>query len=189
MKPLALALLMAALPCAAQSVSSAYRPDRVNGVIERGGMEPAVMPPGPRLNLQNERVVWIALSNEHVDRRQRLPETEIVAAKAGTAAKAVVFFDFNSAVPRNPEVLDRLALDEAASVRIIGRADDLGPARYNQKLSERRAAAVASLLKARGVPAGRIVTEGRGEADPVGGYDTAGRALNRQAETLVEAAQ
>jgi outer membrane protein OmpA-like peptidoglycan-associated protein len=66
----------------------------------------------------------------------------------------------------------------------------VGTASYNLDLSRRRAAAVADYLTARGVPAARLATSGRGETDPVAPNDTdADRQLNRRVEVVVTAGQ
>jgi OmpA-OmpF porin, OOP family len=49
---------------------------------------------------------------------------------------------------------------------VIGHADRAGSDAYNQRLSERRSAAVRDALVQRGIPANEIVTMGRGERDP-----------------------
>ncbi len=178
---------MVALPAHGQDTSSFYRPDRVDGTIAAGAMDLYAMTPGPRINLKNQRVVWITLASEQVDPRQRLPLPDAGEVRADVR-KAVVFFGFDSAVPLNPEVVDSLTIEGSPTVRIIGRTDHVGSARYNKKLSQRRATAVAALIEARGVPMARIVAEGRGKSDLIGGEDNQGRALNRQAETIIEVA-
>ncbi|WP_028225580.1 type VI secretion system protein TssL, long form [Paraburkholderia ferrariae] len=56
----------------------------------------------------------------------------------------------------------------------------------NQMLSEKRAAYVADVLMAHGVPAGRIEAIGKGDAEPVADNTSAqGRSRNRRVEVLV----
>jgi len=53
-------------------------------------------------------------------------------------------------------------------------------------LSEKRAAAVADVLRGRGVAAARIRTEGRGDAVPLADNATvSGRAKNRRVDIVV----
>ncbi len=52
-------------------------------------------------------------------------------------------------------------------VLVTGHADRIGKDSYNQKLSERRAAAVKDYLVSQGVEANRIETAAKGEAEPV----------------------
>lgn len=71
-------------------------------------------------------------------------------------------------------------------IRITGHTDSTGSDAFNVDLSERRAAAVKNYLVARGIDASRLVTAGRGAAEPVASNDTeAGRALNRRTEITV----
>ncbi|HWA12395.1 MAG TPA: OmpA family protein [Burkholderiales bacterium] len=58
-----------------------------------------------------------------------------------------------------------------AEISAIGHTDRIGTEAYNQTLSEKRASAVKDYLVSRGVPAGKIRTEGRGKSEPVTGDD------------------
>ncbi|MBS1210804.1 MAG: ompA family protein [Proteobacteria bacterium] len=51
----------------------------------------------------------------------------------------------------------------------VGHADRIGTADYNQKLSEKRAAAVKDFLVGQGIPANKVYTEGKGKTQPVTG--------------------
>ena len=55
------------------------------------------------------------------------------------------------------------------SIDVVGHADRIGQDAYNQKLSERRAAAVKAYLVKKGVPSDKIRNEGRGESESVTG--------------------
>jgi OOP family OmpA-OmpF porin len=92
-------------------------------------------------------------------------------AKITVAADAL--FDFNKATLR-PE--GKAKIDEVAAkaqslvlevVIAVGHADRIGGAAYNQKLSEKRAAAVKDYMVSKGIPANRIYTEGKGSKQPV----------------------
>jgi outer membrane protein OmpA-like peptidoglycan-associated protein len=73
-----------------------------------------------------------------------------------------------------------------STVQVIGHTDNVGAASYNQDLSQRRAGAVASVLRDYGVPGGRIVSVGRGEDQPVASNLTPeGRAQNRRVEIII----
>jgi len=67
-------------------------------------------------------------------------------------------------------------------MNIIGHTDSVGPEAYNQKLSERRAQAVADYFATEGeVPQQTLQVSGRGESEPIASNDTdAGRAQNRR---------
>lgn len=73
-----------------------------------------------------------------------------------------------------------------STIQIIGHTDNEGDAAYNQRLSERRANAVADVLLNEGVPFGRIQTIGRGEDQPITSNLTPeGRAQNRRVEIVI----
>jgi outer membrane protein OmpA-like peptidoglycan-associated protein len=105
-----------------------------------------------------------------------------------------VLFDFNSSALRPAS---RDALRQMASVfqqypnttlQIEGFTDSIGTASYNQRLSVRRADAVADYLEQLGVSNGRLQTLGFGENQPVATNSTAaGRQQNRRVEIHVRA--
>ncbi len=69
----------------------------------------------------------------------------------------------------------------AAHETIVGYTDTAGTADYNQRLSERRAKAVADALVAKGAAADGISVEGKGKADPaVATGDGVREPLNRR---------
>jgi len=81
---------------------------------------------------------------------------------------------------------DNLNRYPSSQVEIIGHTDNTGSAAYNQDLSQRRAAAVASVLRSAGVPGGRLVSYGRGESQPIASNLTVqGRAQNRRVEIVI----
>ncbi|MFN6952304.1 MAG: OmpA family protein [Albidovulum sp.] len=83
-------------------------------------------------------------------------------------------------------VADNLNRYPNSRVEIIGHTDSTGSASYNQDLSQRRAMAVAAILRGAGVAGGRIVAYGRGEDMPVASNLTPeGRAQNRRVEILI----
>ena len=68
-------------------------------------------------------------------------------------------------------------------VEVAGHTDSTGSDQYNQALSERRAASVASYLRGRGVMGERIIMIGMGESRPVADNGTVeGRQANRRVE-------
>ena len=82
-------------------------------------------------------------------------------------------FDFNRADLR-PESRETLALiagilftSEDFAITITGHTDARGNRQYNQRLSERRARAVADFLIEAGLAAERFTVEGLGEAYPL----------------------
>jgi OmpA-OmpF porin, OOP family len=85
----------------------------------------------------------------------------------------LVFFDFDRS-DITPEA-DRVIVQAANNAKVAtvtritltGHADRSGPVAYNQRLSERRANAVAARLVREGIPPSAIVTIGRGETQPL----------------------
>lgn len=123
------------------------------------------------------------------------PPAPVAAAAPAPKRKIVlrgVSFDFDSARLRADA---RPILDEAATmlrenpevrVAVEGHTDAVGSDAYNERLSERRAGAVADALAAEGVARSRLAVAGRGEASPVASNETdEGRAQNRRVELRV----
>jgi outer membrane protein OmpA-like peptidoglycan-associated protein len=89
------------------------------------------------------------------------------------------------------QLLDRLAgllAGEPGVVIVVqGYTDSTGSDAINGPLSERRASAVREYLLATGVPAGQVVAQGLGSADPVADNATAqGRQANRRSDVVVK---
>jgi outer membrane protein OmpA-like peptidoglycan-associated protein len=83
-------------------------------------------------------------------------------------------------------VADNLNRYPNTRVEVIGHTDNTGAAAYNQDLSDRRAGAVAAILRGAGVSGARIVAYGRGESMPVASNLTPeGKAQNRRVEILI----
>ena len=100
-----------------------------------------------------------------------------------------ISFDFDSATirPESESLLNTLSAGlkaaTAPSIAVIGHTSSEGSDEYNDKLSQRRAEAVAAAVIARGIEADRISAEGRGERQPIADNVTeAGRSLNRRVE-------
>lgn len=71
-------------------------------------------------------------------------------------------------------------------IEVVGHTDNTGSAAYNQDLSQRRAVAVADVLRGSGVPSARVTAYGRGEDAPIASNQTeAGRAQNRRVEIII----
>ena len=83
-----------------------------------------------------------------------------------------LYFTFNSAHLTNASralLLEKAAIlkrNPALTLTLTGHADARGPSAYNQRLSERRAAAVQRFLIEAGIEAERLTSEGRGEEVP-----------------------
>jgi outer membrane protein OmpA-like peptidoglycan-associated protein len=100
--------------------------------------------------------------------------------------------DSSSIKPAFHSTLDKLAdvvvRYGKTTLTVVGHTDNVGSNEYNQKLSQRRALAVAQYLESQRVNGMRLATAGRGELDPVQPNATAaGRQANRRVEIYVEA--
>jgi outer membrane protein OmpA-like peptidoglycan-associated protein len=102
-------------------------------------------------------------------------------------------FDSDVLSEHDKNLLDELAAKlkaqaPDATIAMAGFTDSIGTEAYNQKLSERRAVAVANYLVAAGVPQASIVgVVGEGESNPVADNATAeGRAMNRRTEVVID---
>jgi outer membrane protein OmpA-like peptidoglycan-associated protein len=101
----------------------------------------------------------------------------------------MVNFDFDQAMLSKEE---KIRLDSAwtnvlstskLKVSVQGHTDNVGGEGYNNRLSEKRASAVLSYLKSKGLPPSRISTEAFGFHQPATTNDTdEGRAINRRVE-------
>ena len=98
-------------------------------------------------------------------------------------------FDINSAKlkptadAKLQQVVDFAGKYPEANLEVTGHTSSPGSDAYNQKLSEKRAAAVKAYLVKKGVAADRISAKGYGETMPVADNKTKeGRATNRRVE-------
>ncbi|WP_144289979.1 OmpA family protein [Ideonella sp. A 288] len=132
-------------------------------------------PPGPVTSVAPSPTVLLAPPEAPA------PTPVAAAAPLAVTLSAQVVFSFDrdtsrdmhpSSVQQLDALLDRLRAERLVlqSVRLIGHADRLnstGKGNYNQRLSERRAATVANHLVAKGVDSRLILTEARGDTQPV----------------------
>jgi outer membrane protein OmpA-like peptidoglycan-associated protein len=104
-----------------------------------------------------------------------------------------VNFDFDKSNVRSADdaelqkAVDFVKKYPASKISIEGYTDSIGSEAYNQRLSERRAAAVKEYLLKHGESDGtRIATSGHGESQPVADNSTEeGRFKNRRVEILI----
>ena len=103
--------------------------------------------------------------------------------------QADALFDFDKAVLRpdgKKNIDDALAKLKGVDLEMViatGHTDNVGTDAYNQKLSERRAAAVKDYLVSKGVASAKVTTIGKGESQPVATNKTAeGRQKNRRVD-------
>jgi OOP family OmpA-OmpF porin len=100
-----------------------------------------------------------------------------------------IMFDFDSSVIKPEfgavlqETAEILKQKPDKAVIIEGHTCSIGPAQYNQGLSERRAQAVKKYLGARGIAESRLTAKGVGEDKPIADNTTIeGRKRNRRVE-------
>ncbi len=103
-----------------------------------------------------------------------------------------VYFDYDKSDLRDDAkvILDDgmriLSKNAKASVLITGNADTRGSEQYNEKLAQRRAAAVQDYLSANGIPAERIRLVSRGKLDAAAPVtDLVGMQKDRNAQFVV----
>ena len=117
------------------------------------------------------------------------PRPAPASVRQAVVIQADALFDFDKSVLR-PD--GKKSIDDAAAklrgvdlemVIATGHTDSIGTDAYNQKLSERRAAAVKEYLVSKGIAASKITTIGKGESQPVATNKTAeGRQKNRRVD-------
>lgn len=101
-------------------------------------------------------------------------------------------FQFNSSDldEASAQYLDNLAEalteNEHLRIRLTGHTDNIGSAKFNQRLSLYRANTIKEYLTEKGVDPERIETEGKGLAEPLNGNKTdEERAANRRVELMI----
>ena len=111
------------------------------------------------------------------------------SVKQAVVIQADALFDFDKSVLRPDgkksidDALGKLRGVDVEMVIATGHTDSVGTDAYNQKLSERRAAAVKDYLVSKGIPAAKVTTIGKGESQPVATNKTAeGRQKNRRVD-------
>ncbi len=140
-------------------------------------------------------VVGNALDRQEAELRQELDNDvginntgdELILTMPQDILFAVDSVDIRSGLRQDLfSVADSLQRYPDTSVRVVGHTDSDGSASYNQRLSERRANAVADVLRSGGVRSSRINAFGRGEDQPVASNLTSeGKAQNRRVEIVI----
>lgn len=139
----------------------------------------------------------------HMDKQAEEIKNDVPGAKVERVGEGIVVefseavlfgYDQSSLNAQSYRSLDKLitVLNKYPNtdLEIDGHTDSKGSESYNQKLSERRAQAVADYLIAHGVAGSRIRTVGMGELYPKYSNDTEeGRAGNRRVEFQITANQ
>ncbi|MGL4931966.1 MAG: OmpA family protein [Aeromonas sp.] len=104
-----------------------------------------------------------------------VPEPVIIDKRFALSSDVLFAFGKSSLKPEGVAALNTLYQQiveiqpKDGSALVIGYTDHIGSDAYNQQLSEARARTVADFLVSKGLPAGKVAIEGRGEASPVTG--------------------
>lgn len=142
-----------------------------------------------------------AIIGHQMDQRAKTLQQNIPGATVERVGEGILvtfasglLYDFNSdavkptAQANLRELAQNFSKYPDTDLLIVGHTDSVGSAAYNQQLSLRRADAAAAYLEAQGVPAARVRTEGKGEAEPVATNATdTGRSQNRRVEVAIYA--
>lgn len=98
-------------------------------------------------------------------------------------------YQISSDTRKNLDNMAKVLQDyDETNILIEGHTDSVGEDAYNQKLSEKRAEAVATYLRVKDVKRSRLVTKGYGEGQPVASNaDDSGQKQNRRVEVVITA--
>ncbi len=140
---------------------------------------------------KQQAALEVALENELLKNQvdvQRL-DNDVLLVRLNNQAS----FDVGSAQvkPAFHSTLDKIASEtstyDKTILHVVGYTDSDGTDAYNQKLSNRRANAVAVYLRNDGVIQERLRTEGRGETEPrLPNTSLANKASNRRVEIYIK---
>jgi type IX secretion system PorP/SprF family membrane protein len=84
------------------------------------------------------------------------------------------------------DLIEALKENDHLRIKLTGHTDNVGSAKFNQKLSLYRADSIKEYLKEKGIDPGRIDTEGRGLHEPLNENKTdEDRAKNRRVELVI----
>jgi OmpA-OmpF porin, OOP family len=107
----------------------------------------------------------------------------------------MIYFEFDKAKFKNDPQTDSKVtefkswLDKypTSMITVTGHTDLVGTPDYNQSLSLKRAQVIEKYLEAQGISSDRIITESKGEFQPIADYITSeGRAKNRRTEISIK---
>eukprot|EP01136_Pigoraptor_vietnamica_P044452 Opistho-1_new@21212 len=125
-----------------------------------------------------------------------IPNAEVIREGEGIIVKfdSGILFDFDKfalkdAAKTNIQTLAAsLNKYPGTDIQVIGHTDSRGTEEYNMGLSQKRAAAVKAYAVSQGVPSSRLITIGKGFAEPIADNATEeGRAANRRVEIVIVA--
>ncbi len=143
-------------------------------------------------------IIGAQMDKQAKELQQNIPGATVERIGEGIAVTFAsgLLYDFDSDVVKSEAGKNLRSLAQSlekypgSDILIVAHTDQVGPASYNQGLSERRASAAANYLVAQGVVRSRVSTRGMGETDPVASNDTeSGRARNRRVEVAIYASE
>ena len=171
--------------------AAAYRKNRTKGALVgavggglAGGAAGAYMD-AQKQDLEKRLAAEIQNGEARVD---KLPNDVVRVTMTNRTAFAVNSADIRPAFRGTMDKIAGTVIRYGkTTLTIVGHTDNTGSNDYNQKLSERRAQAVAEFFDAKNVNPLRLAVSGKGETEPVASNRTeAGRELNRRVEIYVE---
>ncbi|MDR2027612.1 MAG: OmpA family protein [Prevotellaceae bacterium] len=127
---------------------------------------------------------------------EKIEGAKVETANNGEAIKVTfesgILFATNSSTLSNASKIslskfaESLKTNPDTNVEIFGHTDITGSDAINIPLSQQRAASVQSYLVMQGVSSNRLISYGKGSAEPIASNDTsAGRAQNRRVEIFI----
>ena len=137
----------------------------------------------------------ISLAQDTIDATEQEPQTPVVTVIFDSGDISTIDSFQNNSAELNQHGLTimrslfaRIAKYKGITqIEVTGHTSSRGPAKYNQELSEQRAATVARLLTTR-YPDAQMRAFGMGETNPVTDNDTPeGEARNRRVEVKIKA--
>jgi outer membrane protein OmpA-like peptidoglycan-associated protein len=132
---------------------------------------------------------------------QTIPESQtneadsLMKLKASMPKDLLIYFEFNNAKFKpDPQTDNSVAEFKAwldkyplSMLSVTGHTDLVGAPDYNQTLGLKRAQIIQKYLEEKGIPSTRIITDSKGEDQPLGDYlIEEGRAKNRRAEISIK---
>ncbi|MCH8319092.1 MAG: OmpA family protein [Bacteroidetes bacterium] len=155
------------------------------GGTEEGG----ILPPPLPADSAETKIVSVQSESPEGD-SDDFSSKSIACAEVGKSKPFKhIFFNFDNYALRSAAskglnyLKDVLELCDEIKIAVIGHTDNVGPASYNQVLSEKRAKSVYDQLIKKGVQSGKLTYKGYGEEKPAVPNDTKeNRELNRRVE-------
>lgn len=140
---------------------------------------------------KQQKALEDALRDERQQKQIAIERLQNDVLRVSLSDEASFGFDSAELKPAFLSTLDKLAREmssfDKTVLHIVGYTDDIGSETYNLGLSTQRANAVARYLEGNGVASQRLVTEGRGEAEPrVPNTTAANRSRNRRVEIYIQ---